>query len=248
MDISDSWFEEWFNSPYYHLLYDNRDEDEAKIFIKNLITKLNPLPTAKFLDLACGSGRHTREIAAMGYSATGIDLSPNSIEYATKMGCEKQHFLVGDMRETHFENEFDFVLNLFTSFGYFKSRDEQKQTLLAIKNQLKRNGILVLDYLNICKVLDEISESGEQQISKGKILFKTHKIIDKPFIIKKITIEENDIKRTFFERVFMLTKDDLSNILKETGFGIKTIYGDYGLTNFDKKNSDRLIIVAQKTT
>ncbi len=68
-----SWYKDWFNSDYYHLLYQHRDEDEATRFITKLIEYLKPAAGSTMLDVACGKGRHSKALAEMGYDVTGMD-------------------------------------------------------------------------------------------------------------------------------------------------------------------------------
>jgi cyclopropane fatty-acyl-phospholipid synthase-like methyltransferase len=58
------WYKDWFDSPYYHILYKYRDDSEANGFIDHLLEALNPRPGARILDLACGRGRYSRHIAS----------------------------------------------------------------------------------------------------------------------------------------------------------------------------------------
>jgi len=87
------WFKDWFNSHYYHLLYQNRDEQEALDFIQKLIAHLNPMPAAKMLDVACGKGRHSKALADYGFDVTGIDLSEESIAEAKEQEADNLHFI-----------------------------------------------------------------------------------------------------------------------------------------------------------
>ena len=82
------WFKEWFNSPYYHKLYFERDEKEAQQFIQRLLDLLSPQKEARMLDVACGRGRHSRFLASLGYDVTGIDISPDSIHYAQQFEAD----------------------------------------------------------------------------------------------------------------------------------------------------------------
>ncbi|HCY89433.1 MAG TPA: class I SAM-dependent methyltransferase, partial [Chitinophagaceae bacterium] len=77
-----TWFEEWFDTPYYHELYAGRDSQEASAFVDQLIQYLKPAPGSVMLDVACGTGRHAIELADKGFDVTGIDLSQQSIEQA----------------------------------------------------------------------------------------------------------------------------------------------------------------------
>src|SRR5690606_19509388 len=108
-----------FNSPYYHQLYYKRDEEEAAEFISRLIAHQNPAPGSKMLDVACGKGRHSIQMADKGFDVTGIDLSEESIEEALQKEADNLHFYRHDMRLPFWINYFDYAYNFFTSFGYF---------------------------------------------------------------------------------------------------------------------------------
>ena len=118
------WFKDWFNSPYYHLLYQNRDESEASRFIERLLEHLHPPKNARMLDIACGKGRHALQLASKGYDVTGIDLSPESIKFAEQFSHEKLQFFVHDMRRPFWIRYFNYAFNFFTSFGYFETMRE----------------------------------------------------------------------------------------------------------------------------
>ncbi|MFS8082300.1 MAG: class I SAM-dependent methyltransferase, partial [Ginsengibacter sp.] len=111
------WFKEWFNSPYYHKLYFNRDKVEAADFINRLVGYLNPPADSKMLDMACGKGRHSIQLASKGFDVTGVDLSEDSILSAKKFENNHLHFFVHDMRLPFWINYFDYGFNFFTSFG-----------------------------------------------------------------------------------------------------------------------------------
>src|SRR5438309_821081 len=124
MADSNNWFKEWFNSPYYHKLYFERDEQEAAAFINRLIMHLQPVAQSTMLDVACGRGRHSKLLAAKGFDVTGIDLAPSSIAIAKQGEHEHLHFFQHDMRQPFWINYFDYAFNFFTSFGYFKTGRE----------------------------------------------------------------------------------------------------------------------------
>ncbi|MFI0492366.1 SAM-dependent methyltransferase, partial [Flavobacterium sp.] len=115
-----NWFASWFDTPYYHILYKERNDHEAQIFMDNITHYLNLPENAKVLDLACGKGRHSIYLNQLGYEVVGADLSENSIAEANKSQNETLKFQVHDMRET-FDDKFDAIFNLFTSFGYFEN-------------------------------------------------------------------------------------------------------------------------------
>ena len=95
------WFETWFESPYYALLYKDRDVQEAKDFIDQLLTYLKPDSNANFLDLACGKGRHSIHLNQKGFQVCGLDYSKNNIAEAHKS-------------ETHFKSPLQFNPDRFS--------------------------------------------------------------------------------------------------------------------------------------
>ena len=140
-----TWYASWFNSPYYHVLYKDRDDHEAANFMRKLTLHLNLFSDAKILDLACGKGRHSRFLATLGYDITGVDLSVESIKYAQQYSKENLSFKVHDMCIPFKENTFDAVFNLFTSFGYFENEEDNLRTIKAIKQNLTSKGLAVID-------------------------------------------------------------------------------------------------------
>ena len=122
-----TWYASWFDTPYYHILYKDRDHEEAQLFIDNLNQYLNIAEDAKVLDLACGRGRHSIYLNKLGHNVIGADLSANSINYAKQYENENLKFVVHDMREP-FVEKFDTILNLFTSFGYFPNEKDNSLT------------------------------------------------------------------------------------------------------------------------
>ncbi|PCH65390.1 MAG: hypothetical protein COC01_09740, partial [Bacteroidetes bacterium] len=167
------WFEDWFNSPYYHILYKNRDETEAKLFIDNISLSLNIKNNAKVFDLGCGRGRHAIYLSQKGNDVIGIDISPENIRYARELKNNtefnkvegKASFYVHDMRIPFKTNYFDYVVNLFTSFGYFEKDEENYLTISAAAKALKPNGYLVIDFMNAKKVMDNLVEDETKNIS-----------------------------------------------------------------------------------
>src|SRR5580765_1857168 len=135
------WFKDWFNSPYYHQLYFKRDVNEAAAFVDKLIDYLKPAPGSTMLDVACGKGRHSIQLAGKGFDVTGIDLSEDSINEALKHETENLHFYRHDMRLPFWINYFNYAFNFFTSFGYFRTRRENDDAIRTIAQSIKSKGI-----------------------------------------------------------------------------------------------------------
>ncbi len=241
--MAQEWFESWFDTKYYHTLYKNRDYSEAERFINNLITFLQPPNNAKFVDIACGKGRHSKFIYNKGYNVVGYDLSEQSITSAKSLETKGLEFYTHDMRQIFRTNYFDFALNLFTSFGYFKSKRDELNALKASARNLKANGTLVIDFLNREKVIAGLIPFEIKNIDG--IEFKISKKIENNQVFKTIEFEDNGQNFSFQESVKLLGLDDFRDYLKQGDLEITHTFGNYDLDEFTIE-SDRLIIIAKK--
>ncbi|CAN5563868.1 class I SAM-dependent methyltransferase [soil metagenome] len=241
-----SWFKDWFNSPYYHQLYFNRDEVEAAAFIDKLIVHLKPTPGTRLLDVACGKGRHSRHLAQKGFDVTGIDLSEDSIAEALKFECETLHFYRHDMRLPFWINYFDYAFNFFTSFGYFKTEREHNNAIRTIAQSLKSGGCFVLDYLNVHYAEDHLVHQFDQEID-GINYFIT-KWFDETHFYKKIVVEDEALKEPliYTEKVAKFSLGDFTDMLAYQDLQIQEVFGDYNFANYDVRKSPRLILIAKK--
>lgn len=244
MENDQNWFREWFNSPYYHLLYSNRNFSEAEKFIHNLLKELNLSTGQDVLDLACGKGRHSLSFNQNGLNVVGLDLSSESIYEAKKLENETLKFLIGDMRNFKIEHQFDAIFNLFTSFGYFKNSAENQLVIDNVAKHLKDEGVFVIDYLNASKV--SINLPISETIHREGIDFNINKSLTKGFIVKEIQFKDQNKTYSYKEYVKYIDLQDFSSYINHSGLKIESIFGDYDLSAFDEKLSDRLIILATK--
>lgn len=237
------WFASWFDTSYYHQLYNNRNEDEAKLFISNLLDFLKLDKNAKLLDLACGKGRHAKTLNEFGYDVLGVDLSPNSISIASEMKKEHLDFQVHDMREPIQGKTFDAVFNLFTSFGYFDETTDNERVCSAIAKMLNPHGILVIDFMNAEKVIANLVAKEEKTVDN--LDFHITRRCYGKHIFKQIQFEDQGEMYDFTERVQALKLKDFQMLLA-TQFRILHTFGSFDLKPFDTSTSDRLIIIAQR--
>lgn len=239
-----SWFKNWFNSSYYHILYKNRDVKEAEFFIDNLIAKLKPKKGSKLIDIGCGKGRHATYFNTKGMDVVGIDLSRKSIEYAKKNSNTTLQFKVHDMRATYNENYFNITTNLFTSFGYFESKRDEQKAINAMANNLKSGGILIIDFMNAKKVIANLISNEQKTIEN--ITFNIKRRIQNNHIIKDINIIDQDKNFQFQEKVRAITLIEFSELIKKAGLKIIDIFGNYKLEAFNAISSERLILICKK--
>ena len=237
---SENWYASWFDTPYYHILYKERNDKEAQVFMDNLTHYLNLPEKAKVLDLACGKGRHAIYLNQLGFNVLGADLSENSIAEANKNSNETLHFKVHDMREP-FEEKFDAIFNLFTSFGYFENDQDNLKTLQAIKESLSEYGFAVIDFMNVNQVLETLIPE-ETKTVEG-INFHIKRYLKDGHIHKEIDFEDQGQKFHFTEKVKALRLQDFEKLMDEAGIFLLDTFGDYKLKKFHKTESERLIMI-----
>ena len=239
--MSKDWFVNWFNTSYYHTLYQHRDQAEACKFIDHLCDFLDAPKNSKILDLACGKGRHAIHLANKGFYTTGVDLAEESIAYANRNKVPNVDFAVHDMRESYKHTEFDYIFNLFTSFGYFDNPIENIDVLKAVAQNLKKEGLFVLDFLNATKVIANLVPLEEKRLEGIDFILKRK--FDGDNIIKDIIVRDGKKEFNFQERVSAFFLHDLKSMADIAGLEITCVFGDYNLSTFDEVNSDRLILV-----
>lgn len=240
------WFKDWFNSPYYHLLYKNRDEAEAKNFIDRLLEEIKPPKGANILDLACGKGRYSRYLAEKGYNVTGLDIAEESILFAQQFENEHLSFFQHDMRLPYRINYFDYIFNFFTSFGYFDTEKAHLKTVVNIGKGLRLDGKFVLDYFNSEKVIANLRSEEHKMVDE--IQFYIRRSVDSAgYILKNIQFDAEGTHHDYTERVRAFTLEDFNYLFNMAGLKIAKTFGNYQLAPFNPASSDRLILVGCKS-
>ena len=224
-------------------MYQHRNDAEAEAFISRLFKELDLPKGSNVLDLACGKGRHALQVHQLGYDVIGIDLSEESIAYASRLEEEGLHFLRGDMRELDIDAKFDLTLNLFTSFGYFREIGDNLKVLRGLEKHLKEDGMIIIDFLNV----KHASKSFpiRETVHRESIDFEIYKRIEDGFIIKDIAFEDEGNAFHYQEFVKYLELTDFEEYFNKVGMKINRIFGDYQLNPFDESRSDRLIMIAK---
>ncbi|WP_109301303.1 class I SAM-dependent methyltransferase [Aquimarina sp. AU474] len=237
---STMWYASWFDTPYYHTLYKDRGRTEAREFMDNLTSYLSLEKGEKILDLACGKGRHSIYLNSLGYDVTGVDLSKNSIDYASQFENETLKFRVHDMCKPYSE-KFSGVFNLFTSFGYFDKEEDNLSTIKAIKSNLTEQGFGVIDFMNVDHVIQNLVPE-ETKESNG-IIFNIKRYVHDGYILKEIRFRDQNEDFFFTEKVKAITLTDFETYFEKANVDLLDIFGDYQLQKFNKQTSHRLILI-----
>jgi SAM-dependent methyltransferase len=212
--------------------------------VEHLVAFLALTPGQSVLDLACGKGRHSITLNACGMDVIGADLAPKSIADAAEHSNESLSFVVHDMREVIPGKHFDVVMNLFTSFGYFDSTEDNKRVLNSIHDMLHPNGLLVIDFMNAIRVVNTLVKEETKEVEGTT--FQISRRYDGTHIFKDIQFSDSGKAFHFTERVQAITDQDFSALLEACGFELIRTFGDFELNPYAAETSDRLILIARK--
>lgn len=241
------WFETWFNTDEYLNVYRHRNESEAAKHISFIIQNTKFEPPASVLDLACGAGRHSIIFSKKGFDVTAVDLSERLLCEAKKLADEEGidiEFIKSDLRDLNLDREFTLVINLFTSFGYFKDDEENFKIFDIAFKHLRDNGRFVIDFLNKNYIEKNLREYSEDSFLNKKIIQR--RAITGDRVIKNIEILSDGKTSKFYESVRMFSYEELIYALNDRGLFVDRIYGDFGGSKFDPEKSERIIIFAVK--
>lgn len=248
-----AWFKNWFNTPYYHILYKDRDFVEAEEFISLLVKHLELKKGAKIIDLACGKGRHSIYLQHLGFDVLGLDLSEESIQH-NKLLAEKSgissliNFEVHDMRNPILgeiiSEKVDAVFNLFTSFGYFDDVEDDAKVFQSVADILKKDGYFVLDFLNEKYVRNNLK--AEYAIVKNNITFNIFKRIENQHVIKDIKFTDKGEDFHFFEKVKLHTEKEIATLAENANFERIDLFGNYQLEAINSETSPRCITIFKR--
>lgn len=243
-----SWYEDWFGRDEYELVYQQRDETEARQVIDLLERVAAPDEGATVLDVGCGRGRHARVLARRGYRVTGIDLSARSIEEARRRAEAEGlsiHFKQQDMRKPFCEECADGVVNLFSSFGYFEDEADHRRALRAMSAVLRPGGWLFQDFLNAPQVRQTLVP--EDRRTEDGYTIHQRRWIEDGRINKEITLRRNGQEQTFHESVRLLALEDFRRLYAAAGLRLIDTFGGYdGRPHTDE--APRLILYARNAS
>ncbi len=247
MNSKHEWFDEWFESPWYLELYSHRTAAEAGKAIALFQSVTGVKTGSKVLDLCCGTGRHARSLAELGYDVTGIDYSHFFIDKASKESTlENLQYAHCDMRETYPNAPYDAIVNFFTSFGYFEEDCENGLVLSRVREALAGDGWFMLDFLNEQYVRQTLVPKSEKELS-GALVTECRRI-EGLFVVKDIVIEvEGSIggMLTFQERVRLYNYEEMEMLHTQAGFLVHKYYGSYLGEEFNPESSKRLILFSR---
>jgi SAM-dependent methyltransferase len=245
------WFETWFDTPLYEMLYAARDYGEAAKLSRLISTHFPVNSYPDVLDAACGRGRHAFNLAELGYSVDGADLSAIAISRAGKLAenhpkKHSLHFFEHDMRQP-LPKSYSLVVNLFTSFGYFDEDDSNLLFLQNIAGAVRPGGGLVIDFLNPAYVRKNLVP--DETLVTGNYNTRITRYVDADTVCKKMvfTSLSTGIKQEFTERVKLYGPRWFEKAFYKLNLELRQVFGDYDGSPFDSKTSPRQLMMLDRS-
>lgn len=243
------WFEDWFASDLYLDVYKHRNEEDALKLLKLISENISINKSDLILDAACGAGRYSKILTEHGYNVLGFDLSLPLLKVAKKKLLEidpktQLPLFRADLREVQLKKRLKLILNVFTSFGYFETDDENFRFAGNSINFLVDGGYFVFDFINQPYLENNLVPESEKKID-GYVIREIRKI-EKGRVIKTIKIMKDNNQQKFIESVKLYSKKEIVNRFERIGFNVLKVFGNYDGDDYNELSSDRLIIIFQK--
>lgn len=216
--------------------------------VDNIINLLKIKPGVKILDLCCGVGRHSIELARRGYHVTGVDITAKYLKVARqkekKVGV-KIEFVHGDMRRFIRRDAFDVVINLFGSFGYFKKQADDNRVVKNVYASLRKGGVFLIEMMGK-EVLARIFQKRDWAENNGFFILEERETEKNWGYIKSRWILIKDkYKKEFTIKLRLYSATELATLLRIYGFRKVSVYGDLTGAQYDH-TAKRLVVVAHK--
>jgi ubiquinone/menaquinone biosynthesis C-methylase UbiE len=220
--------------------------------VSGIIKLLKLQPGDRLLDCPCGYGRHSLELARRGLSVIGADINGEELHVACQCVQELPNvqFIKNDMRFLYFHDYFDTVINMFYSFGFFETDEENIQVLRNFYAALKPGGqFLMHTDVNIPRITTGKYKSVEQRhLCDGKLL----EIVDRYDPVRRridgtwtLTHPDQQIEELAPYSVRVYTNDEFAQWCYEVGFKKVTAYGTWDGVPLTDESED-MMIIAQK--
>ena len=244
-----AWFEDYFGPDY--LKIDFQPNTGREVAFMQDVLELEA--GSRFLDAACGYGRHAIPLAESGVDVVGCDLSAFMLKKAQD-GVHASSiaenggsisFARCDLRELPFECEFDAASIMFNSFGYFQREDENFRVLASIADSLKPGGLFLLDLVNRDFLLRTPHEKDWFERNGTVILEEKHFDAVRNRSEIDVHVVDGGKKRSYHHSIRLYSLSELSMLLEASGLAVENVYGGFESELFDW-NKDRMLIVSRR--
>jgi len=248
--MKEAWWKEYFGEDYLLLYSHKRDKEKSAQEVDFIEKALGVSQGARILDLCCGYGRHSLELSRRGYEVIGLDLSELFLHMAKKeAGAEgtKLNLVRADVRHIPFKENFDAVINIFTSFGYFEDEEENQAVLNEVFRVLKKGGRFLFDSANRGYFPGRFKRTMVDDYPDRQLKIVQHHKASSNYrkLQSRIELLHKGESREYSRSVRLYDLEEFGQMLETAGLKVLEAYGDLKGTPY-KQDSPRLCVLSEK--
>jgi SAM-dependent methyltransferase len=245
--MSSDWTQDYFDDTYRRLFLETVDLARTRQQVQQLLRLCPVLPGSSILDVGCGVGRHSIELAGLGFRVTGVDFNSQYVamcqERTARLGLNVQ-FITADSRTMRLDVKADLTISLWSSFGYY-SEPGDLQTLQRMAEHTRCGGHVVVDVENrdyIAKhfIAEEWHEDGQELVAERR----RWDMLNGTVVTRRVVLG-GSVRREYRRVLRMYTMSELKALLEHAGLRSECWYGDYDGSRFGPE-SKRMIVIAER--
>lgn len=249
METPTPWYQLFFHDDYLRMYAPFLPSAQSSNESEAIQQLLSLTSNGHILDLCCGIGRHSIPLAQKGIQVTALDLSPTLLRHARK-AIEHQelplNFIHADMRRLPFDNTFDAIINVFTSFGYLENEQEDQRVLQEVQKALKPGGLFLLENIHQVKVIRAFNPHGIIRYADGAIVLEERQLdlYHSRLEVEVTLIPPDQESVRYHQSIRLYTITELCQMFESAGLEIISYYGGLDLSTFNP--GSRLVLIGRK--
>ena len=246
-DVDPRWYDGFFEAEWLDSV--QPDADVTLRQVDFLVGELALAPGDSVLDVGCGRGRHSIELARRDVRVTGVDLSRRSLDRARAAAVDagvEVEFRRLDMRELDYDGVFDAAINMFTAFGYFREDIENERVVQRIASALRPGGRFVIDTIDPVALACVFREREWPELEDGSLLLEQRRHDQLSGRISGTwTVVRRDGSRSVSQHSLRAyAPAELSTLLTHAGPDVEHAWGSFDRTALG--DGTRTILLARK--
>jgi SAM-dependent methyltransferase len=250
-DVPSDWYETFFEHEWLDELALRASPERAQQQVEFIVERLELAPGARILDLACGHGRISLDLARRGFHVTGLDLSPRSLELARRAADEQGleiEWVHADMREIPPGAHFDAIVSVFTSFGYFEDDRENERVLAGVARALVPGGRFLIDVVNLLSLARRWESTMWEELETGVLFLQAHSYDVLAGRNRAVwTFVRPDGRRSeIAHSVRAYAPHELAALLRRAGLDVVAGWGGFDGSELSIRDGWRTVLLAEK--
>jgi SAM-dependent methyltransferase len=246
-----SWYTRFFGNDYLRVFAPYLEPRRTEAELRGMLGLLRLPAGARILDLACGQGRHSIPLAALGYRVTGLDLSPEVLARAASSARDSGVpvcWIRADMQRLPLAAAFDAVVNVFTSFGYLESQEADQSVVEAVARALVPGGVFLLETVSRDALVRHFTPSQVERRERGLLVLQEQEFNQRSgrLAVRLTLVEADGVRREYTQSIRFYTLTELAAMLQKAGLRLQSYYGDYDGSKLTV-DSRRLILVCLRS-